>query len=368
MPFSHGILAGPTSISIGDETADEASGSDKIDAKQTFTVTSIPAGHCPGSVMFMLETADKRILYTGDIRSELQSSLARSLFLIISFIFRLDKRAIESIKAFRGMRDDVLPFDRMYFDSTFFSLQYSQFPQQRESVDAIIDLTEKWLNKTDQNVVVIRMPANYGYEFLLVRLAQHFGNVIHMSSENVGDYSFLPELDGSYSGIVSKNTRIHFQCDSHAKWTTKNWPVRKLECCPSLAEKYIRIIRPTAQRWENWRNNAPIVAPHENLPETFYVCYSNHSSFTELKHLIQYINAKKDEFNVMPREKRQELHETYKHIVKDVDERGAEPAADEPNSNPIITFSRIVIDSQKRPGEDEALENRPKIKRRKKIV
>lgn len=338
-----------------------------MDAKQTFTVTTIPAGHCPGSVMFLLETGDKRVLYTGDIRSEMQFPYSFQL-LINSCIFRLDKQAIESIKAFRGMRDDVLPFDRMYFDSTFFFPQYLEFPQQRESVDAIIDLTKEWLNKNDQNVVVIRMPANYGYEFLLVNLAKEFGNVIHMSSDNVSDYSFLPELDGSYSGIVSKKTRIHFQCDSSAKWTVNNWPIRKIECSPSLAEKYIRIIRPTAQRWENWEKNTPIVAPHELFPETFYVCYSNHSSFSELKHLIRYINAKKDEFNVMPSDKRQKLHEAYKHIVKDVDERGAEPVAVESNSNPIITFSRIVIDNQRRPVQDEDLENRPKIKRRKKIV
>lgn len=31
-------------------------------------VTAIPAGHCPGSVMFLFEQGDKKILYTGDFR------------------------------------------------------------------------------------------------------------------------------------------------------------------------------------------------------------------------------------------------------------------------------------------------------------
>lgn len=32
------------------------------------TVTAIPAAHCPGSVMFLFEQDDQKILYTGDFR------------------------------------------------------------------------------------------------------------------------------------------------------------------------------------------------------------------------------------------------------------------------------------------------------------
>lgn len=32
------------------------------------SVTAIPAGHCPGSVMLLFEQRDKRVLYTGDFR------------------------------------------------------------------------------------------------------------------------------------------------------------------------------------------------------------------------------------------------------------------------------------------------------------
>lgn len=33
-----------------------------------FSVTAIPAGHCPGSVMFLFEQNFKHALYTGDFR------------------------------------------------------------------------------------------------------------------------------------------------------------------------------------------------------------------------------------------------------------------------------------------------------------
>lgn len=38
------------------------------DAITCFSVTAIPAGHCPGSVMFLFEQNFKHVLYTGDFR------------------------------------------------------------------------------------------------------------------------------------------------------------------------------------------------------------------------------------------------------------------------------------------------------------
>lgn len=36
--------------------------------EKKLSVTTVPAGHCPGSVMFLFEQNDKKILYTGDFR------------------------------------------------------------------------------------------------------------------------------------------------------------------------------------------------------------------------------------------------------------------------------------------------------------
>lgn len=278
----------------------------------------------------------------------------------------MDKQAIERLTAFRDNRKDVLPFDCIYIDSTFLSQQYLEFPAQRQSVDAIIELTESWLLKNSENVVVIRMPANYGYEFLLSLLAEHFAKQIHIASANVCDYSFLPELDGCYSGYVTKNTRIHFQCE--AECASRQWTGRKIVCCPSLAENHIRIIRPTAMKWTDWKRNTPIVVPHEDFPETFFVCYSNHSSFTEIKQLIQFINAKSVKFNVLPADKRLEILDAYRQIVNDDSENKAESSMSPNDSNPIITFSRIVINSGGRSQDDDDYASQPKLKRRKRAV
>lgn len=39
-----------------------------INENDRCTVTALPAGHCPGSVMFLFERPDKCALYTGDFR------------------------------------------------------------------------------------------------------------------------------------------------------------------------------------------------------------------------------------------------------------------------------------------------------------
>lgn len=56
-------ISEPTPISFGSPKID----SSDEPVKRT-SVTAISAGHCPGSVMFLFEQENRRILYTGDFR------------------------------------------------------------------------------------------------------------------------------------------------------------------------------------------------------------------------------------------------------------------------------------------------------------
>lgn len=51
----------PISFGISNDGADDNS-------IEKTSVIAIPAGHCPGSVMFLFEQSNQRILYTGDFR------------------------------------------------------------------------------------------------------------------------------------------------------------------------------------------------------------------------------------------------------------------------------------------------------------
>uniref|UniRef100_T1GQK7 Metallo-beta-lactamase domain-containing protein n=1 Tax=Megaselia scalaris TaxID=36166 RepID=T1GQK7_MEGSC len=70
-------------------------------------VTSFPAQHCPGSVMFLLQSNQKNILYTGDFRISLS---------------RFEKYS----------RLKEIKLHEIYLDSTFLTEEYTYFPTQVE--------------------------------------------------------------------------------------------------------------------------------------------------------------------------------------------------------------------------------------------
>lgn len=191
----------------------------------------------------------------------------------------------------------------MYLDSTFLYSEYKSFPTQRESVNEIIKLTENWLNANPKNVIMLRPPAAYGYEFLLVELAQHFRIKIHVSNATCKDYLHVPGFDAYISNNRLHCGRIHL-CSAGKPGKSvkafKNWQIRKSMCLPSLNENYICIIRPTAMKWKNLDTNDTIYQPHDEIDNVYFVCYSNHSSYDEIKYLIQYLRPKSIKLNVVP--------------------------------------------------------------------
>ncbi|XP_031619615.1 protein artemis-like isoform X2 [Contarinia nasturtii] len=191
------------------------------------SVTAIPAGHCPGSVMFLFEQDNKKILYTGD--------------------FRLYRNDIETMIALKKFHEKI-NLDCLYLDSTFLSLDYRNFPRQRDSVNTIIDLTENWLDAHPKNVVLLRPPANYGYEFLLVELSQYFKFKIHVAKSTYNDYLYIPEFDSYISSNPYYCGRIHLCSpdDGNTEWKSKT-----STCLSKLDERHICIIRPTAMKWKN---------------------------------------------------------------------------------------------------------------------
>ncbi|XP_055315126.1 protein artemis-like isoform X1 [Sitodiplosis mosellana] len=239
------------------------------------SVTAIPAGHCPGSVMFLFEQGNKRILYTGD--------------------FRLYREDIEGIIALKKFHENI-NLDCLYLDSTFLSLDYAYFPKQRESINTIIELTEKWLEANPKNIVYIRPPANYGYEFLLVQLSQYFKVKIHVTNATFKDYVYIPDIDTYISNNPYHCGRIHLCPSGNAN----QWKLRKSLCLPKLDERHICIIRPTAMKWRKLAANDIHYESHAEVPNSYSVCYSNHSSHDEIKFLIQYLRPKIVKLNVVP--------------------------------------------------------------------
>ena len=71
------------------------------DETHILTVTLIPAGHCPGSVMFLLFSKEKFVLSTGDFRSQVGHTKQ------INYLF-------DNLQEVAGHS-----FDNIYIDTTF---------------------------------------------------------------------------------------------------------------------------------------------------------------------------------------------------------------------------------------------------------
>uniref|UniRef100_A0A8C4X5N4 Protein artemis n=1 Tax=Erpetoichthys calabaricus TaxID=27687 RepID=A0A8C4X5N4_ERPCA len=90
----------PTQISLIDEATGE---------KEDIVVTLLPAGHCPGSVMFLFEGSNGTVLYTGD--------------------FRLAKGEVTRMELLHsGSR--IKYIKSIYLDTTFFDPRFYQIPDR----------------------------------------------------------------------------------------------------------------------------------------------------------------------------------------------------------------------------------------------
>ncbi|XP_070999921.1 protein artemis isoform X2 [Oncorhynchus clarkii lewisi] len=93
-------LESPTLITLIDEASGE---------REELVVTLLPAGHCPGSVMFLVEGAQGTVLYTGDFR------LAKG-----------DASRIELLHSGSRVKD----IKSVYLDSTFYDPRFYQIPSR----------------------------------------------------------------------------------------------------------------------------------------------------------------------------------------------------------------------------------------------
>lgn len=224
-----------------------------------------------------------------------KNSTAINVFFDSIHSFRsINVRNLGRINAFKDVRGDIILLDSIYIDSTFLSSEYPNFPSQTQSNEQILKLTEDWLSMNQQNVVVLRPPANYGYEYLFGFLSEKLHQKIHIFKDTIKDYRCFPDLRGSVTDSIEReNVRIHC-CPS----TNGDWKSLSLRCCPGLSAEFIKIIRPTAFRWNEWNESEKI--HHEIDKNLSFVCYSNHASFNEIKELINYLKPKRIEFNVLP--------------------------------------------------------------------
>ncbi|XP_073508452.1 protein artemis isoform X2 [Phyllobates terribilis] len=135
----------PTQISLIDEATDD---------KEDVLITLLPAGHCPGSVMFLFQGQNGTVLYTGD--------------------FRLAKGEVARMELLHsGSR--VKDIESVYLDTTFCDPKFFQIPSREECLIGILELVRSWITLSPYHVVWLNCKAAYGYEYLFTNLSEEFG-------------------------------------------------------------------------------------------------------------------------------------------------------------------------------------------------
>ncbi|KAK2579654.1 hypothetical protein KPH14_011578 [Odynerus spinipes] len=251
------------------------------------SVLSIPAGHCPGSVMFLFEKHTILILYTGDFRINPE-----------------DLPKLRSLHVKQGLRLLPKKLNRIYLDTTFLNPHFSYLPSRKESVIKIYQMTNEWLDQDPRNVVMLECSALFGSEFLYMELSKSLNKKIHVKDYLYDIYHNIAELAPHITND-SNSTPIH---------ACTNKSARSLKCRYDVNKENILIIVPSVLKWQG-KDTTKIAEWDEHREKTYNVCYSMHSSLNELKAFIQYFDPIDVFPCVCPRDQEQQIYDILNEIM-----------------------------------------------------
>ncbi|KAM8907950.1 protein artemis isoform 2-T2 [Spinachia spinachia] len=277
-------LESPTQIPLVDETSGE---------KEEVVVTLLPAGHCPGSVMqvqtlrnapsfctrfvyghvesikryvcarrFLFEGSHGNVLYTGDFR------LAAG-----------DVSRIEHLHSGSRVKD----IQSVYLDSTFYDPRFYQIPTREVCLNGISELVGNWISQSSYHVVWLNCKAAYGYEYLFTNLGEEFNTQIHVRS--LAMFKKMPEI----LSYVTTDRRTQIHACRHTK-DEEFLLGSRLPCgctAPDGTPLHIISIKPSTMWFgERMRKTKVIV---KTGASSFRACFSFHSSYSEIKNFLSYL-------------------------------------------------------------------------------
>lgn len=257
-------LESPTQISLVDEASGE---------KEDIVVTLLPAGHCPGSVMFLFEGSHGNALYTGDFRLPIG-----------------DASRIEHLHSGSRVKD----IQSVYLDSTFYDPRFYQIPPRDVCLNGISELVGNWISQSPYHVVWLNCKAAYGYEYLFTSLGEEFNTQIHI--KNLAMFKKMPEI----LNYVTTDHRTQIHACRHPK-NEEYFQGNRLPCgCTGADGTPLRIIsiKPSTM-WFGERTKKTNVIIKTGA-SSFRACFSFHSSYSEIKDFLLYLKPVNIYPNVIP--------------------------------------------------------------------
>uniref|UniRef100_A0A8C2VRU6 Protein artemis n=1 Tax=Chinchilla lanigera TaxID=34839 RepID=A0A8C2VRU6_CHILA len=254
----------PTQIALIDEASGE---------KEEIVVTLLPAGHCPGSVMFLFQGDNGTVLYTGDFR------LAKG-----------EAARMELLHSGGRVRD----IQSVYLDTTFCDPRFYQIPSRGECLSGILELVQSWITRSPYHVVWLNCKAAYGYEYLFTNLSEELGVQVHVDKLDM--FRNMPDILQHLT--TERSTQIHAcrhpKAEEYYQWN-------KLPCGLTSKNKiplHTISIKPSTMWFgERSRKTNVIVRTGES---SYRACFSFHSSYSEIQDFLRYLCPVNVYPNVIP--------------------------------------------------------------------
>ncbi|XP_048865718.1 protein artemis-like isoform X2 [Brienomyrus brachyistius] len=257
-------LESPTQISLVDEISGE---------KEDVMVTLLPAGHCPGSVMFLVEGDRGTVLYTGDFR------------LAVGEVSRME---------FLHSGSRVKDVRTVYLDTTFCDPKYFQIPSREDCLDGIKELVRSWMSISTYHVIWLNCKAAYGYEYLFTHLSEEFGCQVHVN--NLEMFRKMPDILCHVT--TNRATQIH-ACRHPTD--EEFFRTSRLPCgmtAPDGTPLHIVSVKPsTIWFGERSRRTSVVVKTGRS---SYRACFSFHSSYSELIDFLSHVCPINIHPNVIP--------------------------------------------------------------------
>ncbi|XP_053798299.1 protein artemis [Vidua chalybeata] len=254
----------PTQITLEDETSGE---------KEDVVVTLLPAGHCPGSVMFLFEGENGTVLYTGDFR--LAKGEAARMELLHSGTRVKDIRSV-------------------YLDTTFCDPKFYHIPSREECLNGMLELVRSWTSLSRNHVVWLNCKAAYGYEYLFINLSEELGIKVHMNKLDM--FRNMPEI----LCHVTTDQRTQIHACRHPR-DDDCFRGNRLPCgmtCLNGTPLHIISIKPSTMWFGERKKKTNVIV--RTGERTYRACFSFHSSYSEIKDFLSYICPVNVYPNVLP--------------------------------------------------------------------
>jgi DNA cross-link repair 1A protein len=237
------------------------------------TVTALDAGHCPGSLLFLLEHTPTKlcVLHTGDMRA---AAHIRNQPLLAPF------------------RDKAKKLDALYLDTTYAARKYD-FPSQADACDEIKRIVRVELRREPRTLFICNT-YSVGKENAFDAVVDASGGTLLVPPRRAEALRLCDRWRSLYREDAT-DPRINVWVgmpggdQAGGRDRDQKGPHGELKKLLDAQPRYAAIVSLRCTGWEYrpGKVSSPVWAENDGATRTYGVPYSEHSSFPELEAFVK---------------------------------------------------------------------------------